>query len=83
MSKNYSKTYKAPKRRNVLHLQVRMKSGAGKHKVAESPRRAGPSIEEYEDDMAEESAATGFKLCDCSGQLTGQHSYWCATQSNF
>jgi hypothetical protein len=40
-----TKTYAAPKRRNIQHLLASMKSGAGVHSSA---RRPGPSVEEWD-----------------------------------
>jgi hypothetical protein len=47
--KNYSKTGPAPKRRNIVALHVKMRSGAGLHHVEPTARRAGPDVAEWED----------------------------------
>lgn len=49
-SKNYSKTGPAPKRRNIVALHVKMRSGAGLHKTDLSIRRTGPDASEWEGD---------------------------------
>lgn len=49
-AKNYSKTGPAPKRRNIVALHVKMRSGAGLHKTEPTSRRAGPEVSEWEED---------------------------------